>query len=306
VGGTESYAPSREVFFVSTTANGGGNPCFVWGGLSNDQGNCVFEINDPLYQGDIMILGYTQSFGAGSADALLLRIPAGGGPAIYKTYGTPGWEELTRGEEILAGPWVQHLIATGISQDPNGNGAIDLLLYKDNVGLPFGPQTFANLYGGALDDFGFSVAHDPVDDGYIAAGYTRNFPVPNGTMNLYLVKTDNTGFSGCQQRPGAGVTHNDVRDYFLLVPHSSRIRTQCETTAQRYDVHDWAYICPPTPIAVPRPGQLPEENGNLSINQGTPEAAGSKRDGLSPAVEDRSSLVNGSAMGASPILNRNR
>jgi len=246
-------------------------------------------VNGP-FAGDIMLLGYTQSFGAGSADALLLRVPAGGGPAVHKTYGTGGWEELTRGKEILSGPWTGHLIATGISNDVAGGGGFDLFLYKENTALPAGPPIFARLFGGILDDWGLSVSHDPADDGYIAAGYTRSFPAPTGVMNLYLVKTDNTGFSDCKEYPASGVTTREERDYNIFVPHSSRIRVECPATATVYPASEADYICQPTPIVVSRPGLDPASNGRLSINQGTPEVVGRKRAAL-PAAFD--GMLNG-------------
>lgn len=282
-GATESYAPSREVFCVSTSSIGTQGFCFMWGGANIDQANGIFEVVAPAYVGDLLLVGYTESFGAGSADALTLRIPAGGGPASYKVYGTSGWEELTRSVEILSGPWTRHFVASGLSTDPIGGGGFDLLIYKDDIALPAAPPTFAKLYGGPLDEWGLSIAHDPADDGYIAAGYTKSWPLPpTGLMQMYLVKTDNTGSSSCPEHASTGTEVTGQQDIVIFVPHSSRVRTQCDVTASKFAASGGDYPCPPAPIVATRPNQ--DGEGGLSLIERVPEVMSGKGDALPSVV----------------------
>jgi hypothetical protein len=85
-----------------------------------------------------------------------------------------------------------------------GKGFEDYYLIKLNS---LGDTIFTRVYGGISIDFGESIKQTP-DKGFIMAGYTNSFNTWN--YDVYLVKTDSLGNSGCHQNSTSTVIINPL------------------------------------------------------------------------------------------------
>lgn len=208
-GYTTSYgAGSRDVYLIRTDAQGDEVWSRTFGGPGVDVGQAVSETGD----GGLILVGYTDSFGAGENDVYLIRTNAQGQEIWSKTFGGEGPE---RGDAVSAtsdGGFVL-VGATGSF----GAGNRDVYLIKtDAEGNELWSKTYG--YGGRVEayDWGHEV-QDTSDGGYIVVG-DSNAPAVTGAtelMNVYLVKTDAEGNEEWSQGLGTGSHYdygNSVRE----------------------------------------------------------------------------------------------
>lgn len=182
VGYTGSWGAAQEdVYLVRTDPQGKVLWSNTYGGDGVDNGWAISETED----GGFMIVGFTNSFGAGGMDIYLVRTDAGGNMLWERTYGGPkseyGWAmaPTTDGGYVLAG-----------QTDSFGEGLEDGYLVKVNAE---GEEIWSQSFGGPQEDRLFSVDQG-ADEGYVLTGTSRSFGAGNsGNRDLYLVKTDDSG-----------------------------------------------------------------------------------------------------------------
>jgi hypothetical protein len=150
----------------------------TYGGPNDDWGNSVQQTSDSGY----FVAGMTNSFGAGDNDVYLIKTNASGDTLWTKTYGgtNDDWGNLVRqtsdGGYIIAG----YTTSFGAGDD-------DVYLLKTNTS---GDTLWTRTYGGASDDYGYSVQQTS-DSGYVIAGVTESFGA--GNADVYLIKTNASG-----------------------------------------------------------------------------------------------------------------
>ena len=178
-GWTQSFgAGDDDVYLIKTDTDG--RP--VWtrtlGGSESDQGYSVRQTADGGY----IIVGYTESFGAGASDVYLIRTDTNGDAVWTKTYGGTDTDrglsvqQTTDGGYIVAG-WTNSF----------GAGGADVYLIKTDAS---GSMQLASSYGWTFDDEGTSVTQAS-DGGYVIAGYAC--PLSARRSNVYFVKTKTSG-----------------------------------------------------------------------------------------------------------------
>jgi hypothetical protein len=154
----------------------------VWaqaiGGGQADGGRSVIETTD----GGFVIAGYTFSYGAGNADALLAKVDTEGNLAWAKFFGGTGWEYAYSVQQTGEGGYT--LVGYTTS---NGVGQKDVLLVKTD---PEGNEIWTKTFGGPGIDVGKSVLQTKEGD-FILVGYTESFRL--GESDVYLLKTDPDG-----------------------------------------------------------------------------------------------------------------
>lgn len=91
-------------------------------------------------------------------------------------------------------------IVTGVTYSFGAGGQDVYLLRTDNLGN----VVWSKAYGGVNDEFGTSVIHDFWPGGFIVTGETSSFG--SGGIDVYLIRTDENGSSGCNESDANTVT----------------------------------------------------------------------------------------------------
>jgi len=169
-----SQTGDTDLYLLKTDANGDSLWAHTYGGDQWDEGYSVQQTADGQY----IVAGYTESFGAGSMDFYLLKIDADGDTLWTRTYGGSGRDEGRSVHQTTDGGY----IVAGYSWS-FGAGQSDFYLVRTDAD---GDTLWTHTYGGSRWDYGRSV-QQTADGGYILTGYTDSFGA--GGTDLYLVKT---------------------------------------------------------------------------------------------------------------------
>jgi hypothetical protein len=147
----------------------------TYGGAGDEWGESVQQTTDGGY----IIVGSTESFGAGSDDFYLIKTDSRGDTLWTRTYGGTDWDYGSCGQQTVDGGFI---IAgwTNISHS-------DVYLIRTDVN---GETLWTRRFGGAKNDRGESV-QQTADGGYVIAGWTSSFGA--GSSDIYLVRTDARG-----------------------------------------------------------------------------------------------------------------
>ena len=189
-GYTISYGPGNADMYIIKT-DSAGNVLWnkAYGGVQDDftgYGGCAALTNDGGY----IITGRTLSFGPGITDLYVLKLDSIGDTVWTKNYGGAG---IDVGESIKQTADGGYII-TGWTNS-FGAGGYDVYLIKLDGN---GDTLFTKVFGGTGNDDGFSVMQS-ADGGYVIAARTPSFGA--GGYDIYLIKTDCEGNSGCNQFP---------------------------------------------------------------------------------------------------------
>lgn len=169
-------ASRRDILLVKTNAEGDTIWTKTYGGMENDYGKNIIETSD----GNILIAGKTESFGAGSfGDICLIKVNYDGDTIWNRVYAHPDQEvpfcliETTDGEYLV----------TGTNED-NGNPR-GLYLLKVNAD---GGKLWDKTIGAGLWKWGYSTIELSNNDLIICGQYTIG-----GYSQILVLKTDNQG-----------------------------------------------------------------------------------------------------------------
>lgn len=163
------------------------------GGAGNEEAWSIRQTSDGGY----IIGGYTNSFGAGQDDGILIKLDAQGNMQWARTYGGPGNDHINQVKQTPDGGY----IVAGYTDLGFGGG--DAFLMK----LTAAPAiTWSKVYGGAQEDQGWAVDIRAANQGYVMAGHTASFGA--GMRDAYLVVTDLNGNSGCNEAPVTFTVNN--------------------------------------------------------------------------------------------------
>lgn len=150
----------------------------TYGGNGADECYSVQQTSDGGY----VLAGYTQSFGAGSADFWLVKTDTHGDSLWSRTFGGGSYDLCRSVQQTSDGGYI---MAGGTRSF--GAGDCDFWLVKTNAN---GDSLWSRAFGGAADDACYS-AQQTSDSGYVLAGITRSFGM--GRADFWLVKTDANG-----------------------------------------------------------------------------------------------------------------
>jgi len=179
VGVTEYFGGGPDdVYMVKTDSVGDTLWTRAYGGIGIDKGRFVEQTTDGGY----VIVGSTQSFGAGGYDVYLIKTDSVGSVEWAKPFGGVFDDQGYSVQQTADGGYV----VVGATQS-FGAGGNDVYLIKVDV---FGNASWSNTFGGLVSDYGMSV-QQTVDGGYVIAGGTYNFGA--GGSDVYLIKTDGSG-----------------------------------------------------------------------------------------------------------------
>lgn len=178
-GETSSFgAGGADVYLIKTNSSGDTLWTKAYGGTGVDAGYSVRQTADTGY----IITGYTESFGAGTADSYLIKTNSTGDTLWTKTYGGSGFEYSYTVQQTTDGGYILSGETYGF-----GAGPSDVYLIRtDSIGNTLWTKT----YGGSGYEGGWSV-QQTTDNGYIVAGWADSFGA--GSVDAFLIRTDSNG-----------------------------------------------------------------------------------------------------------------
>ncbi len=178
-GWTSSFGSGDyDVYLIKTEPNGNEKWQKTFGGSQKDRGYSVKQTNDGGY----IIVGRTESYGAGILDVYLIKTDPNGDSQWQKTFGGSSWDEGSSVQQTTDGGY----IIAGLTMS-FGAGNVDFYLIKTD---PNGDKKWQKTFGGNNRDWGESV-QQTTDGGYIISGFTQSYGA--GGCDVYLIKTDPNG-----------------------------------------------------------------------------------------------------------------
>lgn len=229
VGGTSSAgAGGTDVYIARTDPFGGPYATAVIGGVHDDEGRSVEEQWDfPNYYGDFLIAGSTRN-GPGSEGATLDAYVVQVNSTLNTIRGQLLFGHATRDDAALSARRDYYtradsfaLIATGYTSLEGGTLTRENVFLQRITGGCASLLSMGKIYGGSGDERGCSVmmngpfvaSFPPPPDpplesiGYIVAGYTTS-PELTANQRLYLIKTDSSLRSGCNEEDALFIAMN--------------------------------------------------------------------------------------------------
>ena len=176
-GETSSFGTDTDVWVLKLDANGIIQWQNRYGGSGDDIAYSVRQTSDGGY----IVAGETTSFGAGGADAFMLKIDANGGVVWLKSYGGTGDDRARSIQQTSDG-----FIVAG-ETDSFGAGKADIWVLKLGAS---GDLVWQKTFGAKKDDAAYSVQQTS-DGGYIIAGEATS----TGSIlkKAFLLKLDASG-----------------------------------------------------------------------------------------------------------------
>jgi hypothetical protein len=188
MGYTTSYgAGLKDCWLIKTDSNGNKVWDKTFGGVGNDVTRCGQVTSD----GGFVMVGYTESYGAGGNDIWLIKVNSSGSKVWDKTFGGSGddWggsvHETSDGGFIVLGYTTSY-----------GNGSSDYWLVKTDAS---GSKVWDKTFGGPDADEGYCVQQTS-DGGYVMTGQTQSYG--SGSWDLWVIKADGNGNQMWQKLAG--------------------------------------------------------------------------------------------------------
>jgi hypothetical protein len=172
-----------DMVLMKTDSGGAYQWCKWYGANDTDIAYCV----QPTSDNGFIMVGETQSFGAGLRDVYVVKTNSVGDTLWTRPYGGSG---IDVGKSVVEANDGGYVIA-GYTES-FGAGMRDIYVFKVNSS---GIVQWSRTFGGALPDEATSIQKTS-DGGYIVAGYTESYGF---NRDIYLVKLDSMGNSYCNQ-----------------------------------------------------------------------------------------------------------
>jgi hypothetical protein len=201
-GRTSSYgAGLDDLLFARVDPGMGSASLAVLGGSGNEVGMEVIQASN----GDYVVVGRTQSFGAGDYDLLLVRLWPGGALKWARTLGGSDYDEGWSVTEIASGTADEALIVVG-QTNSYGYAMPDILISKFQ---PDGTHEWTRTLG----DFGTDVAHSVIEDPTTGTVFlTGETETSDGVLDVHL-----TSFNPVGDYKGTWIFGGTLPDYGLDV-----------------------------------------------------------------------------------------
>jgi predicted secreted protein len=182
-GYTESFgAGERDGWLFKLDGDGNVSWQKTYGGTGNDYAGSVLQTSDGY-----IVVGQTESFGAGGGDAWIMKLNVSGNVAWQKTYGGTGYDSAWSVLQTSDG-----YIVAGDTESFGAGGRDAWLMKLDGSGN----VTWQKTYGGAKYDSNFSIQKIQ-DGGYIMVGSTQSFGAGNDDDAWFFKLDENGSANSC-------------------------------------------------------------------------------------------------------------
>ncbi len=214
-----AIAPNGDIITAGSTSSFGAGNADVWVMRLSPSGGVKWQMtcggpkDDEAYgvaltpTGNIVVSGYTESFGAGDWDAWILRLNGNGSVIWQKTYGGKKSDEANA---VAIAPNGDIIVAGDTSSFGAGGSDFWVLRLSGN-----GKPEWSRTYGGKKDDYANAVALTPNGD-IIVAGGTYSFGA--GGKDLWVLKLDSEG--NVEWEKTYGEKHDDTANAVAIAPNS--------------------------------------------------------------------------------------
>jgi hypothetical protein len=187
-----------DFYLLKTDASGNVVWTKAYGVNGEEAGVSVKQTTDGGY----IIGGTSESTGPLGKDMCLIKTNAVGDTLWAKIYGGSLIDECNEVIQTADGGYIM----CGHSFSFSVAGDYDVYVVKtDNQGTVQWSKTYGSSASASDNEFGYSIQQTN-DGGYIITGETFSFGL--GLKNVYLIKTDALGNSGCNQDVPATITEN--------------------------------------------------------------------------------------------------
>lgn len=159
-----------------------------YGGTKNDRAESIQATADGGY----IVVGSTESFGAGLFDVWLIKLDSKGDKVWEKTFGGVHNEKGFDVKQTRDGGY----ILVGFTETAS-NGGADVYVVKTD---PQGNKKWETKYGGGKNDAGHCIVE--TNDGYLITGYSQSSG--DHFCYVYLLKIDINGVVRWEKNVGGG------------------------------------------------------------------------------------------------------
>jgi hypothetical protein len=199
---------SWDIWLIKTDKNGNNVWTKTYGGDMLETGFGIEQTSDGGY----ILVGFTNSFGAGDNDVWLIRTNENGDSIWTRTFGGSNSDagysvkQTKDGGFIIAG-----------STESIGSGGSDMWILKTNEN---GDTLWTKVIGGIENEWPTSI-QQAIGGGYIISAYTKSYG--EGDCDAWLIKTDENGnilwdetFGG-EDFDGAFSVHQAIDGCYIIV-----------------------------------------------------------------------------------------
>jgi hypothetical protein len=191
-GTTKSFgAGDFDVYLVKTDSSGSLLWSKTYGRTNTDVGVSVSQTADSGF----IITGNTRSFGAGGTDVYLVKTDSAGDTLWTRAYGGTSFDYGTSVQQTAD----RGYIIAGYTQSFFASGSDVYLIKTDSSGA----IAWSRTYSGTTTELSYAV-QQTADGGYVIAGQTISYGA--GLFDIYLIKENNIGASGCNEEGPATIT----------------------------------------------------------------------------------------------------
>ena len=169
-----------DIYVVKTNATGDTLWTRTYGGPQGDYGFSVRQLDN----GEYIITGVTSSFGAGSYDSYLMKLDVNGNVLWTKVYGGTDWDSGFSIEQTSDNGFI--ILGQSFSFGTNS----DIYLIKTDAN---GDTLWTRSFGGSEYEYQSCIVQTS-DQGYLISANEESF---GSGRNIYFIKTDSLGYSGC-------------------------------------------------------------------------------------------------------------
>jgi len=186
-----------DIWILKLTSDGEIEWQKIYGGNRNDSASFLKQRDDGGY----IVVGHTESFGAGGVDIWIISLSSAGNIEWQKAYGGSEVEEVNSFQQTSDGGY----IAAGRTES-FGAGENDFWILKLTSD---GDIEWQKTYGESEGE-GASSIQQTIDGGYIVAGSTNIYAEwgSNSRGKIWILKLSSTGATEWKHAYGGGYTHS--------------------------------------------------------------------------------------------------